>query len=115
MGAFVSSNGLCKAKNSKNAELAMEVGRWVQRSHSENKLLENRPKIVLIFWSSIPCVLCLCNNKNNMILGVLSMSVLDFPKKVWMGVSSIQFYFVFFKHIYNLFPHHRVTTGRWSN
>ena len=29
-------------------------------------------------------------------LSVLSISVMDFPKKVWMGVSSIQVFFWIF-------------------
>ena len=52
---------------------------------------------MIIFWSSIPCVLCLyalLKVVGYYDLSVLSMSVKGFKKKVWMGVggvSSIQF------------------------
>ena len=53
--------GLCKVFFSKNPSL---LRKWVggSRSHSEffsGKSSQNSPKPVLIFWSSIPCVLCL--------------------------------------------------------
>ena len=51
---------------------------------------------VMIFWSSMPCVFCLYTVLNVFSyydLSVLSMSVMGFQKKVWMGwmggVSSI--------------------------
>ena len=41
-----------------NSEISMEVGGWVQVSQNFF-FVENRPKPVLIFWSSIPCAFCL--------------------------------------------------------
>ena len=46
-----------KKEKIKKSELTMEVGGWVQVSL--DFFLENSPKPVLIFWSSIPCVFCL--------------------------------------------------------
>ena len=54
------------------------------RSDSDFVCLENRPKIVLIFWSSLPCVFCLytlLKVVGYFHLSVLSMSVMDFQKK----------------------------------
>ena len=76
------------------------------RSHSEFvcvKSSKNSPKPVLIFWSSIPCILSvytLVKVVSYFDLSVLSMSVMGFQKKFGWGVggrvSSIQVYFVFF-------------------
>ena len=55
------------------------------------KSSQNSSKPVLIFWSSIPCVFCLCTLLKVVSyydLSVLSMSVMDFQKKVWMGVGG---------------------------
>ena len=79
----------------------MEVGEWVQVSlgifFSFGKSCKNCPRSVLILWSSIPCVVV-----NYCDLSVLSTSVMSFQKEKfgwwWVGwVSSIQFYFWFFK------------------
>ena len=45
----------------KTSEITMEVGGWAQVSHRFflGKSSQNSPKLVLIFWSSIPCVFCL--------------------------------------------------------
>ena len=84
----------------------MEVGGRVQVSLGF--VLQNSPKPVLIFWSSIPYILCIlfvytlltCVSYYD--LRVLTMSVIGF-KKNWMwggwvggwvdGVNSIQCYF----------------------
>ena len=63
--------------------------------------------IALIFWSSIPCVVFLLLKVVSYYdLSVLSMSVMGFQKKVWMGwvgvVSSIQFYFGFLESVLTL-------------
>ena len=74
------------------------------------KLSQNSPKPVLIFWSSTPCVFCLYVTLLKVVsyydLSVLSMSVMGFKKKVWMGVggwvggvSSIQVFFGFFEFV----------------
>ena len=55
------------------------------------KSSKNSPEPVLIFWSSIPCVFCLYVYRPTLLkvvdcdLSVLSMSVMGFKKKVWMG------------------------------
>ena len=67
----------------------MEVGGWVQVSHRFlcGKSSINSPKPVMIFRSSIPCVLCLYRAYTMLKvvsyyeLTVLSMSVMDFQKK----------------------------------
>ena len=43
------------------SEITMEVGGWIQVSHwiFFGKSSQNSSKLVLIFWSSIPCVFCL--------------------------------------------------------
>ena len=64
------------------------------RSHSEfffGKSSQNSSKPVLIFWSSIPYVFCLyilLKVVSHYDLSVLSMSVIGFPKKVWMEVGG---------------------------
>ena len=77
----------------------MEVGEWVQVSlgilFSFGKSSKNCPRPVLIFWSSIICVVV-----NYYDFSVLSTSVMGFQKEKfgwwWVGwVSSIQFYFGF--------------------
>ena len=83
----------------------MEVGGWVQVSLGIfwGKSSQNRPKTVVIFWSSIPCVFCLhalLKVVGYYDLSVLSMSVMGFQKKSlyggWVGgVSSIQFFLGF--------------------
>ena len=48
-------------------------------------------KLVLIFWSSIPCVFCmytLLKVVGYYDLSALSMSVMGFKKKIGWGVSS---------------------------
>ena len=69
------------------------------------KSSQNSPKPVLIFWSSIVCILSVYTLRKVVgyyDLSVLSMSVMGFQKKVWMGggwvggVSSIQFLFFIF-------------------
>ena len=87
----------------------MEVGGWVQvLSYSDflfcfGKSSQNSSKPVLIFWSSIQCVLCVYMLKvvSYYDLSVLSMPVMGFQQKSldggWVGgVSSIQVYFGFF-------------------
>ena len=70
----------------------MEVGGWVQVSlNFFGKSSQNSPKPVLIFWSSIPCVFCLYTLLKGVgynDLSVLSMSVMGFQKKNWMGVCG---------------------------
>ena len=74
------------------------------------KSSQNSPKPVLIFWSSIPCEFCVYNYYTLLKivgyydLSVLSMSVIGFQKKEFRwggwalgGVSSVQFFFDFFK------------------
>ena len=94
------AKGLCKEKNSKNPRL---LWKWVGGLplgifffKSSQKI--NSPKLVLIFWSTIPCVFCLYTLLKVVgyyDLSVLSMSVMGFKKKSldggWVGgVSSIQ-------------------------
>ena len=80
------------------------MGGWVQVSLGIffGKSSQNAHKPVLIFWSSIPCVFSLYNNTLLKVVGyydlsVLSMSVMGFQKKVWMGwvggVSSPSFFY----------------------
>ena len=63
-------------------------------SHSEflifllGKSTQNSPKPVLIFLSSVPCVHTLLKVVGYYDLIVLSMSVIGFQKKVWMGVGG---------------------------
>ena len=79
----------------------MEVGGWGPGLTRNFFLLENRPKIVLIFWSSIPCVFCLYTLLELVeVVGYydLSMSVMGFQKTEfgwgWVGwVSSINVLF----------------------
>ena len=56
------------------------------------KSSQNSPKPVLNFWSSIPGVFCLYITLLKVVgyydLSVLSMSVMGFQKKVWMGVGG---------------------------
>ena len=66
------------------------------------KSSRNIPKPVVIFWSSIPCVLILSVYALLKVVGyydlrVMSMSVMGFPKKKfgWMGVSSNNFFLDF--------------------
>ena len=80
------------------------------RSHSFffvlfGKSSQNSPKPVLIFWSSIRCVFSLYTLLKVVgyyDLSVLSMLVMGFEKKKkfgweWVGgVSSIQFFWIFF-------------------
>ena len=67
------------------------MGPGLTRKFFFGKSSQNSSKPVLIFWSSILCVFCLytllkvvgyCD------LSVLSMSVIGFQKKVWMGVGG---------------------------
>ena len=48
----------------KKSKISLEVGGLVLISLGKHKELENHPKIVptlvVIFWGSIPCVVCLC-------------------------------------------------------
>ena len=96
-------------KSSKNSRLLWKwvVGPGLTRIFFVfGKSSQNSSKPVLIFWSSIPCVLCLyiqCTLLKVVSyydLSVLSMSVIGFQKKKfgwgWVdGVSSIQVYFGF--------------------
>ena len=79
----VANKGLCKEK-----QIPKIRDYYGSGSHSEFLLLgkspQNRPKPVLIFWSSIPCVFCLYIAKKVVgyyDLSVLSISVMDFKKK----------------------------------
>ena len=70
----------------------MEVGGWVQVSLRFfcRKSSQNCSKPGLIFWNSIQGVFCLYYTllkvvSYNYDLSVLSMSVMGFQKKVWMG------------------------------
>ena len=55
------------------------------------KSTQNSPKPVLIFWSSIP--LCILSTLLKVVgyydLSVLSMSVMDFPKKTVDGAGRV--------------------------
>ena len=56
------------------------------------KSSQNSSKPVLIFWSSIQSVFCLytlLKVVNYYDLSVLSMSVMGFQKKVWMGGGCV--------------------------
>ena len=55
LAADGSTKGLWKENNFQKSEITMEVGGWVQVS-LRIFVVENSPKPVLIFWSSIPCV-----------------------------------------------------------
>ena len=55
----------------------------------------NRPKPVLIFWSSIPLLKVVSYYD----LSVLSMSVMGFQKKFGWVFSSIQFYLGFLEFV----------------
>ena len=89
---------LCKEKI-QQSEFTLEVGGWVQVSFGIFfKSSQNSSKPGLVFWSSIPCVLCLLHVVSYNDLSVLSMSVMGFHKKSLDrgrvgGVSSIQVYF----------------------
>ena len=78
----------------------MEVGGWVSLGFLF-KSSQNSSKPVLIFWSSIPCILfvyTLLKVVSYYDLSVMSMSVMGFQKKFgWVvgEVSSIQVYFGF--------------------
>ena len=82
------------------------MGPGATRKKITGKPPQNSSIPALIFWSSIPCVLCLyiysCTLLNVVSyydLNILSMSVMGFQEKLnreWMdGVSFIQFYFGF--------------------
>ena len=66
-------------------------GPGLTRNFFFRKSSQNSLKPVLIFWSSIPCVFCmyriytLLKIVGYYDLSVLSMSVMGFKKKVWMG------------------------------
>ena len=71
----------------------MKVGGWVQVSLGFFffKSSQNSPKPVVIFWSSIPCILSvhtLLKVVGYYDLRVLYMSVIGFKKKNWMGVGG---------------------------
>ena len=92
-----------KSKKNQKSEFTMEVGGWVQVSlgilFSFGKSSKNCPRPVLIFWSSIICVVV-----NYYDFSVLSTSVMSFQKEKfgrwWVGwVSSIQFYFGFLEFL----------------
>ena len=61
------------------------------RSHSEKKSIvassQNSPIPVLICWSRIPYVFCLLKVVSYYEFSVLSMSVMSFHKKNWIGVG----------------------------
>ena len=72
----------------------MEVGGWVGPGLTRNffgKSSKNSSKPVLIFWSSRPYTICILSVYTLIKVvsyygfSVLSMSVMDFPKKVWVG------------------------------
>ena len=66
------------------------------RSHSDffwGKSSQNSPKPVVLFWSSITCVLCLYRPTLLKFVGyydfsVLPMSVMGFQKKIGWGVGG---------------------------
>ena len=69
-------------------EVRSSGSEWVGPSLTLNflvgKSFQNSPKLVVIFWSSIPCVFCLyalLKVVGYYDLSVLSMSVMGFPKK----------------------------------
>ena len=92
------SKGICKVKKYQKYELTMEVGEWIQVSLEKNywKIVPKLPYAMCILF-----VYTLLKVVSYYDLWFLSMSVMDFPKKIgwgWVGgVSSIQFYFGFFK------------------
>ena len=64
------------------------MGPGLTRIFLVGKSSQNCPKPVLIFWSSIPCVLCLYTLLKIVCyydMSVLSISVMGFQKKVVMG------------------------------
>ena len=69
----------------------MEVGGWVQVSLEKKKIGKSSKNIhilVLIFWGSTKSVFCLytlLKVVNLYHFGVLSMSVMGFREKVWIG------------------------------
>ena len=86
----------------------MEVGGWVQVSLGIffcGNSSHNSPKPVLIFWSGIPCVLCVCillKVVGYYDVSVLSMSVMGLKKKSlgggWVG-CSIHFFLDFWNFL----------------
>ena len=71
----------------------MEVGPGLTRNFVFGKSSQNSPKPVglLVFWSRI----ALLKVVGYYDLSVLSMSVMGFQNKVWLDVSSIQFFWDF--------------------
>ena len=72
------------------------------RSHTEyfvgGKSSQNRPKPVLIFWSSTPCVFCLYYTLLK-VVGYYDLSVLSMSVMVSDGLKPIQFswdFWIFF-------------------
>ena len=69
------------------------MGGWVQASLG---FFINRPKIALHQFCYFGVVYQVLKVVRCYGLSVLSMSVMGFPKIIWMGVSSIYFYAGFF-------------------
>ena len=94
----------------------MEVGGWVQVSIGIfGKSSKNSPKLVQIFWSSIPCVFCLYYTLLKVVgyydLNFLSMSLMGFhTKKFESGVGGWgDLYPSFFFFFWNCFKLRKAT------
>ena len=95
------SLGLCKErKNSKNPRLLWKcvgVGPRLTRNFFFGKIISNSPKPVLIFWSSIPCVICLYIAKSCWLLGFeCSVHVSSKKKFGWRMSGWDELYPIFF-------------------
>ena len=81
-----------KKKKFQKSEITMEVGGpGLTRNFFCEKSSQNSRKPALICWSSIPCILSvytLLKVVGYYDLSVLSMPVMGFKKKVWMGVGG---------------------------
>ena len=97
----IAFRGLAKKQKFQKSEITMEVGGWVQVSLGICiffKSSQNSPKPVLIFWSSIPCMLLKVVGYYD--LSVMSMSVLGFPKQSldgggWVEWALSNFFWIF--------------------
>ena len=85
--------GFANKTKFQKSEITMEVGGWVGQGLTLKfffgKSSQNSSKPVLIFWSSIPCVLCLYIHCYKLLVIMIRVSFHvnnGFPKKkVWMG------------------------------
>ena len=98
----VTLRGFAKKEKFQKFEVIMEVGGWVQVSLGFFFFVENCPKIAINQYWYFGVVyhvysVCIYIAKSCWLLWFecLSMSVMGFQKKVWIGVSSIQVFFGF--------------------